>query len=97
MIVTTQDNTNSKPARDEGSAVDGSLGALLRRKRVEAMLDEARIVRDWPAGIEQSTEGEKLVRHAMYSLTVGEITRAEQSQLFSLLSFSMRRDSFSER
>ena len=68
------------------------LADLLRQKRVEALLSQVEIVRRWPGIDDRVDHAQQLVREAMYLRCLGTITQAEESRVFSLLSFVMPTD-----
>lgn len=68
------------------------LANVLRQKRAEALLDQAELVRRWPDATDRIEHARQLVREAMYLRGLGRITQAEESQVFTLLSFVMPAD-----
>lgn len=69
-----------------------SLSGSLHRLRVAAMIAEAKLVFEWHDSAERSHEAAKLIRQAMYLQTIGEISQAEESAVFSILAFTMPAD-----
>jgi hypothetical protein len=74
--------------------VGNALSDILRRHRVDALADEAIIVRDWPQSPERRHEAEMLIREAMYRCAIGRITHEEESRIFSILAFAMPDDAW---
>lgn len=64
------------------------LSEVLHRHRAAAILEEATIVRDWPAGADRMDMGARLIREAMLMVTIGKLTRAERDQVTSILAFA---------
>ena len=70
----------------------GPLSDSLHRLRVAAMIAEAKLVFEWHDSAERLHVAAKLIRQAMYLQTIGEISQAEESAVFSILAFAMAAD-----
>ena len=66
-----------------------SLAKVLHDHRVDALIAEAEFIRDWPDSSERIEEATVLIREAMLRCTTGRISHAEESRVFSILSFAM--------
>lgn len=95
MASTTQHTKIPRPAGTTSFA-GGGLEAVLHCHRFAAVLDQAVVIRDWPCGSERDEEAAKLIRHALVLCTLGQISQAEESQVFTILSFAMPNDAWSE-
>ena len=71
-----------------------SLSERLRRRRIEAIAEEATMIRNWAESPERRHEAEMLIREAMYRCTIGGITHEEESRIFSILAFAMENDAW---
>jgi hypothetical protein len=69
--------------------VPENLAAVLRRHRVNALIAEAEIIRDFPDGDERTCHAETHIREAMYQKVIGNITAEEQRRIFSILHLVM--------
>jgi hypothetical protein len=56
---------------------------------VDHLLRAAETIRDWPQPTERMDQAIRHIREAMYLCTVGKITQAEESQVYSILAFAM--------
>ena len=65
------------------------LAVRLHAQHVEHLVRSAEAIRDWPAGSERLDQAMRHIREAMYLCTIGKLNQAEESQLFSILSFAM--------
>lgn len=63
------------------------LPEILRNKRTAALIAEAELIRDAPAGDDRDNEGRRAIREAMLLYTLRRITRAERDRLLDILSF----------
>jgi hypothetical protein len=62
-----------------------TLSAIVRRIEAEAMLQSARLTRDWPNGEEKRAEAERQVRMAMYRSALGQIFDEEREHILAIL------------
>ncbi len=69
--------------------MSASLAKVLHGHRVDALISEAQLIRDWPESPERIEEATMLIREAMLRCTTGHISHAEESRVFSILSFAM--------
>ncbi len=69
-----------------------SLANALHRHQVEALIAEADLIRDWPEGSDRTDQAIVLIREAMVRCATGRITQADESRVFSILSFAMPAD-----
>jgi hypothetical protein len=65
------------------------LAVCLHSLHMEHLVRSAEAIRDWPRCDERLEQAVRHIRDAMYLCTVGKITQAEESLLFSILSFAM--------
>ena len=65
------------------------LSSRLHALRVDHLLCAAETIRDWPQPTERMDQAIRHIREAMYFCTVGNITHAEESQVYSILAFAM--------
>ena len=66
-----------------------SLAARLHVLRMQGLLTAAETIRDWPAGEERIEFARRHIREAMLLGTIGRISQAEESRIFTLLTFAM--------
>lgn len=66
-----------------------SLAERLHALHVEHLIRAAETIRDWPTNYERLEQAQRHIREAILNCTLGRITLAEESVLFSLLSFAM--------
>lgn len=64
------------------------LPEILRNKRTAALIAEAELIRDAPAGDERDDEARRAIREAMLLFTLHRVTRAERDRLLDILSFA---------
>ncbi len=69
-----------------------SLSHLLRNQRAQALLSQARTIRDYPECEERTREAGAHVREAMLQRVLGNLTDREQHRVFSILAFAMPLD-----
>jgi len=62
-----------------------TLSSIVRHTEVDAMLQCARLTRDWPDAAEKCPEAERQIRMAMYRRALGEISDEERNSILSLL------------
>ena len=72
------------------------LSGRLRQRRADALSSDAEVIRDWQKGTERTEQAEMMIREAMYRRTIGRITHAEESRVFSILAFAMPSNAFVE-
>ncbi len=72
--------------------VPESLAAILRTQRAEALISQAKLIRDYPESPERTREAERHVREALVQRALGNVTAQEEYRIFSLLSFVMPSD-----
>src|ERR1051326_7751438 len=66
-----------------------TLTARLHTLHVTHLLMAAEMIRAAPESIERTSQAIRHVREAMYFCTIKKISQAEESQVFSILSFAM--------
>ena len=69
-----------------------SLAGRLHTLRIEQLRRAAEAIRDWPAGPERIDQAMRHIREAMYLCTIGKLSQAEESRIFSILAFAMPED-----
>lgn len=81
--------------------VTGSFAAILseaRKYRLSLTLAHQYLgqLRDWRHGPDRTEQAEMMIRETMYRRTIGRITHAEESRVFSILAFAMPSNAFVE-
>ncbi len=66
-----------------------ALGETLRLRRVDAMHNDAVLVRDYPDSAERTVEAQRLIREVVYSRAIGRITTEERDRILDVLSFAI--------
>ena len=66
-----------------------NLREALRELHADALIRQAETIRDWPAGRERHEQAEIHVRFALWENTMGRISQATQSRVFSLLHIAL--------
>jgi hypothetical protein len=66
-----------------------SLRGLLHERHVQARVDAAELIRDYPDCLERTAEAERHVRQVMLEFTVGDITDDERSRILEILEFAV--------
>ncbi len=70
-----------------------SAGTLLQRlvheRQMQARLDAAALIRDYPPGPERTTVAEKYIRETLLDCAVGAISDDEQKQVLHILDFAV--------
>ena len=64
-----------------------SLHELLRSRHTSALIADAELIRNAPAGDERDDEARRAVREAMLLYTLRTITAAERDRILNVLSF----------
>ena len=57
--------------------------------RVDCMVAEAELIRDWPEGEDRTEYAMRHLREARLQNVLGNLTQHEQYRVFSILSFAM--------
>lgn len=68
---------------------DDSLRRLLHEHHVQARVDAAELIRDYPDCPERTAEAEQHVRQIMLEYTVGSITDEERTRILEILAFAV--------
>jgi hypothetical protein len=66
-----------------------TLAVRLHDLHVEHLIRIAETIRDWPATKERLDQATRYIRETMYFCAMKRISQAEESQVFSILSFAM--------
>jgi len=74
-------------ADNEQLAVTESLASILRRQQVDALIGQAKTIRDYPGEAERHEAAEILLRHARIELVLRRITEQEERRIYSILRF----------
>jgi hypothetical protein len=65
-----------------------TLSDLLRRFRIETLVRQAEIIRDFPETEERTKEAAKLIYTVMYDHALGRLTHAEKAQILQTVDFA---------
>ena len=65
------------------------IGAILRHRRQANLITDAKVVASYTESPERTHHAELLIREAMLMRTLGNIDRATQFRVFSILAFAM--------
>jgi hypothetical protein len=68
-----------------------TLSERLRRLRVQTLIREAEIIRDFPAGPERTKEAHSLIYTVMYQSALGRLTSGEKQQILGMVDFARQR------
>ena len=68
-----------------------SLASILERHRLESLLREAEIIRDYTASGEQIEEARKLIRFVLYEFALGKIDASARDRILDVLHFAAER------
>ena len=74
-----------------------TLSATLRQHRIESLVTQAEIVRDWEEGSERTEQATILIHEVMRAHMLGQMGYDVQTKLFSMLSFAMPSDYYVEQ
>jgi hypothetical protein len=66
-----------------------TLAERLQTLHSDHLIRAAETIRDWPHAAERMEQAIRHIREAMYFCTLGRISQAEESHVFSVLSFAM--------
>ena len=72
------------------------LAKVLHEHRIDALIAEAELIRDWPDTPDRTEHATLLIRDAMIRCATGRISHAEESRVFSILAFAMPADYYVE-
>jgi len=64
-----------------------SLASILRRQQVDALIGQAKTIRDYPEAAERHEAADILVRHTRIELALRRITEQEERRIYSILRF----------
>jgi len=62
-----------------------SLSAILRRHRVNSLVEQSRLIRDFPDADQRIVEARKLIHAALYDRALGEIDDQEKQRVLENL------------
>jgi hypothetical protein len=65
-----------------------TLGEVLRRFRIETLVRQAEIIRDFSDGEERTKEAAKLIYTVMYEHALGRLTPSEKSRILEIVDFA---------
>ena len=82
-------NTGMAQSPNQPRPANESLRGLLHQRHLQARIDSAELIRDFPDGPERTAEAERFVREAMLESTLGTITDEERATILEILSFAV--------
>ncbi len=65
-----------------------SLSAILRRHRVNSLVDQAKLIRDFPDADQRIVEARKMIYAVLYDRALGKIDDQEKQQVLENLQFA---------
>ncbi|MCY2964016.1 MAG: hypothetical protein NT069_10295 [Planctomycetota bacterium] len=69
--------------------VQDPLSRLVRDRKMQARLDAATLIRDYPVGAVRTAAAELFIRETMYDFSVGAIGADDQRQILKILAFAI--------
>jgi len=100
LFLVDRSQANFDDNRDEGMvfpfrlwhpaflSMTESLSAILRRHRVNSLIDQARLIRDFPDVDQRIVESRKMIQVLLYDRALGEIDDQEKQRVLENLRFA---------